>query len=101
VRPKNRLLVNGRITTDTLRGAAVALASCDLGHDCSKFGPDGVSNCEASAACPASADFPYFLQQSLGADGYAQVYARAQEVEQAARARDWNAVLANLQIDKR
>jgi hypothetical protein len=93
-------MIQPTLSTDTLRGAAVALASCDLGHDCSKTGPDGTNNCEVSTACPANADFAYFLQQSLGSDKYAQVYAHAQEVEQAARARDWNTVMAYLQIDK-
>jgi hypothetical protein len=52
--------------------------------------------CEESG-CPGP-DFPPILQQGMGQEQYAQVYARSQQVVLSARAGDWNAVLATLTI---
>ena len=93
------LLADPHYSTDSLSGVAVALAACDLGRDCSAANPDNVFyRCRLSGACPADADLAYYLQQSLGAEGYAQVYARAQEVKQLIQAGDWNAVMASLKL---
>ena len=92
------LMANLRFTDDTLRGIAVALASCELGADC--VNPWGPNNCMMSGACPPGAHFAYFMQKSLGQEAYAQMYARAQQVVQAQRAGDTQAVLAYLTIDK-
>jgi hypothetical protein len=95
------LLANPRYSSNSLNGIAVALASCDLGHDCSADNPDNAFyNCKLSGSCPANADYAYFVQQSLGPEQYAQVYAHAQEIKQSVQAQDWDAVLANLKIDK-
>jgi hypothetical protein len=91
------LMANPLLTDDTLRGMAVALASCELGHDCAN---SGHNNCMVSGACPPGADFAYFMQQSLGQERYAQLYARAQQVVQLERAGDYQGVLAYLTIDK-
>jgi len=93
------LMSDGRYFDDPLNGIALALASCDLGRDCSAANPENsFANCKVSGACPANADYAYFLQQSLGADKYAQVYARAQQIEQAARSGDWNTVSSSLKL---
>lgn len=95
------LLSDARYSSNPLNGIAVALAACDLGHDCSASNPENAfSNCKLSGACPADADYAYFLQQSLGADKYAWVYSRAQEIVQAGRAGDWDFVLSGLTFDK-
>jgi len=95
------LLADPRYSSDTLNGVAVALAACDLGRDCSANNPENsFSACRVSGACPADADFAYFLQQSLGPDDYAKVYAHAQQVKQSVQAGDWDAVMAVLTIDK-
>ena len=79
----------------------MALAACDLGRDCTAANPDMVfHDCAASGRCPPGTDLAYTLQQSMGQDQYAQLYARAQQVEFSARAGDWQAVLAYLTIDK-
>jgi hypothetical protein len=93
------LLADSRYSSDPLAGVAVALAACDLGRDCSSKNPDNsFANCRLSGACPADADFAYFMQQSLGPDSYAQAYARAQEIKDAVRNGDWDVVMSNLQI---
>jgi hypothetical protein len=95
------LLADGRYSSNPLNALAVSLAACDLGHDCSADNPENAfANCKFSGACPPDANFAYFLQQSLGAENYAKVYARAQEVKQLIEAGDWDAVLANLKVDK-
>jgi hypothetical protein len=95
------LLSDARYSNNPLNGIAVALAACDLGHDCSASNPENAfSNCKLSGACPADADYAYFLQQSLGSDKYAWVYSRALELAQAGRAGNWDSVLAALVIDK-
>lgn len=86
------------LTTDTLQGIAVQLAACDLGANCPKT--DSQSGCVMMGTCPVGADFAYYMQQSLGQEGYAQVYARAQQVVQLERAGDYQGVLAYLTIDK-
>jgi len=95
------LLADARYSSNPSNGIAVALAACDLGHDCSAGNPDNAfSNCKLSGACPADADYTYFMQQSLGPDKYAQIYSHAQEIEQSIRANDWDVVLTYLKIDK-
>jgi hypothetical protein len=96
------LLTDGRYSSNPLNGIAVALAACDLGHDCSAGNPENSwSNCKLNGACPADADYAYFIQQSLGPEKYAQTYSHAQEIEQSIRAGDWDSVLTNLAVDKR
>jgi hypothetical protein len=89
--------------SDPLQGIAMALAACQMGRDCSPNNPDdpGYDYCKATGDCSADTDYAYRMQRDLGPDLYGQVYANAQVIEQAARAHDWNAVLANLAINKR
>ena len=95
------LLADPRYSSDALNGIAVALAACELGRDCSADNPENsFHNCGVSGACPADADFVYYLQQSLGPSAYAQVYARAQQVKQSVQAGDWDAVMAVLKINE-
>jgi len=70
------------------------------GHECSAANPDNPwSNYRVNGSCPADADYAYYMQQSLGPELYAQVYSRAQEIEQAMRAGNFDSVLATLKID--
>jgi hypothetical protein len=95
------LLANARYSGNPQSGLAVALAACDLGHDCSANNPDNVfSRCKLTGACPADADYAYYLQQSLGPDAYAQVYAQAMQIKQSIQSGQLDSVLAALQIDE-
>jgi hypothetical protein len=95
------LLSDPRYSNDPSNGIAVALAACNLGQDCSASNSDSAFfNCKLSGACPADADFAYYLQQSLGPATYAQVDAHAQQIKQAIQAGDWSAVLGSLTIEK-
>jgi hypothetical protein len=63
------LLATPSYSTDSLQGMALALATCNLGRDCSAANPANASYmCKYSGACPPDADYAYFLQQSLGPD---------------------------------
>lgn len=86
---------------DTLRGVAVALASCELGRDCSANNPeDPAHECVVAGTCSPNGDYAYMLQQSLGQERYAQVNTQMRKVVQAERAGDTQAVLEYLTIDK-
>jgi hypothetical protein len=94
------LVADPRYSKDPLKATAVALAACDLGRDCSASNPENpFYNCKLSGACPPDAGYDYYLQQSLGPDKYAQVYASAQQVKEAVEAGDWDAVMTNLTLD--
>jgi hypothetical protein len=91
------MMANPYVSTDTMRGFSVALAACDLGfNDCENLNHE----CVQSGFCPPGQDFATQLQHSLGAEQYAQLYARSQQIVEAVRAQDFDAVLANLTMDQ-
>jgi hypothetical protein len=95
------MLFTGLLVRDTVPGYAVALAACDLGYDCSTANPESLEHeCAQDGRCPPGQDFPTLLQQGMGPEQYAELYARSQQVVLAVRAQDWDAVLANLTIDE-
>jgi hypothetical protein len=96
------LIANAQYSDNPQNGLAVALAACDLGHDCSANNPDNVfSRCKLTGACPADADYAYYLQQSLGPEAYAQVYAQAMQIKQSIQSGQLDPVLAALQVSSR
>jgi hypothetical protein len=93
------LLADGRYSADPLNGLAVALAACELGHDCSAKNPDNsFSNCALSGACPADADLTYYLQKSLDPDQYSKAYALSQTIQNAVQQGDWETVMGYLKV---
>jgi hypothetical protein len=55
-----------------------ALATYDFGRDCSADNSENsFYNCKLSGPCPANTDYAYFVEQSLGPDTYAKVYAES------------------------
>lgn len=94
-------MADPQFVDDPLNGLAVALAACDLGHDCSANNTENVfANCKLSGACPADADYAYYLQQSLGPEQFAQVYERSQLVKQAVESGDSDTVMKYLALTK-
>jgi hypothetical protein len=94
------LMASMHVSTDTMRGYSVALAACDLGYDCTAANPESLDHtCAQSGACPPGKSLSTELQQAMGPEQYAKLYARSQQVVEAVRAQDWNAVLANLTMD--
>ena len=92
-------LANPRLGDDPMRGMALALAACNMGRDCTPNNPDSyMHGCRAAGTCPEGDDFVYMLQRNLGQEEYAKLYARAQQIESDIRAKNYDAVLANLTI---
>lgn len=87
------LLADGRMSADPLRGIAWTILACESGYDCSAKNPSNVfSACAKSGRCPADADWPYYVQQSIGANGYSRAYALAQELKGLMASGDWAAL---------
>jgi hypothetical protein len=96
------LLSNASFSSDPMNGAALALAACDLGYDCSAQNSENVfSTCRTSGACPADANFADYLQQSLGPEKYAEAFARAQEFKEALARNDDPGIRAFTHIKSR
>lgn len=93
------MLANAKYSPQPLDGVAIALAACDLGYDCSASNPDNpFSMCARSGACPADGDFAYYMEQSLGADRYAQAYSEAQSLKDMLTRNDSAGVAAITQL---
>lgn len=76
------ILANSRYSEQPLEGVAIALAACDMGYDCSAANPNNpFSLCSKTGACPADADFAYYMQKSLGTAEYAAAFTYKQEFE--------------------
>jgi hypothetical protein len=74
--------LNGHVN-DPIDGLAVTIAACDLGYDCSTGNEAIFGACGASDNCTAGLTYADVVTQGIGADGYAKVYARAQQIEDA------------------
>jgi hypothetical protein len=77
------ILSNGH-GQDALQGFAWSIAACDLGYDCSaETNPDYFGSCVAAGTCNPGTRFQDIVVNAVGASGYANAYARAQEIETA------------------
>ncbi|MGH8142491.1 MAG: hypothetical protein ACREU2_08250 [Steroidobacteraceae bacterium] len=93
------LLINGEYAVNPVDGAALALAACGMGYDCSGSNPLlPWHNCQYSGACPANADFSYFLQTTGMASEYGQAYQEAQQIEQGLQQGDPSAAEAAVRL---
>jgi hypothetical protein len=96
-----QLLTDGRYSSDITRGLAISIAACEMGYDCTAANPaNPFSACKDTGSCPADADFAYYIQQSLGADMYAQAYARAQELKELLAQHDTSGIDRFIVIDQ-
>jgi hypothetical protein len=79
------LIISNGLYVDPFQGYAVSLAACDLGFNCSASNTDDIlfQNCVAISTCETGAAFSDVVIKAIGSDGYAQAYARAQEIESA------------------
>jgi hypothetical protein len=82
-------------------GAAVVLATCELGRDCSADNPDNglLAACVISGNCPVGTDIRLWLQSSMDAAQYSEVDARAQVIKQAFQSGDWDTVMESLRME--
>jgi len=92
-------LTNGQIAVDPRDGVALVLAGCEMGFDCSANNSMlPWHNCQYSGACPANADFKYFMQTTGLASQYGQVYQHALQIEQGLQQGDPSAALAAVRL---
>lgn len=81
------MIITNGLYVDRIEGFALSLAACDLGHDCTAANSDGTDrpfgNCVASGTCAPGTVFSDWVTKNIGAEGYAQAYARAQQIEEA------------------
>lgn len=92
------ILSNGH-GTDPLQGYALSIAACDLGYDCSAEGnPEFFGTCASAATCPSATNFQDIVTNSVGPTGYAQAYARAQQIESALARQDKSALMEFVQL---
>jgi hypothetical protein len=93
------ILGGGRASRDPLQGYAVSIAACDLGYDCSSANMDLFGYCVAPGACPPGINYSDVIKKAVGGAGYTQAYARAQELEDALRRADAEAVQKFVQMN--
>lgn len=83
-------MANSDLASDTTIGPAVALASCDMGYDCTG---DNERNdwyaCRWQPGCTETMNLAERMKMMMSADQYAQVYARYQEISPLLKSQDW------------
>jgi hypothetical protein len=98
------MIITNGLSTDHVEGFALSLAACDLGHDCTAANSSGTDipfgDCVVAGTCAPGTVFADWVTKNIGAEGYAQAYARAQQIEDALARGDSNALqqLAKLKI---
>ena len=93
-----QLLSDGHAGGDPIQGFAVSLAACDLGFDCTVNNADVSGNCIASNTCSPGSQYSDLVKRAVGNEGYAQAYARAQQLEDAIRRSDTTAIQKLIQL---
>lgn len=81
------IIITNGLNTDRIEGIALSLAACDLGHDCTAANSNGTDllfgDCVVAGTCAPGSVFSDWVTKNVGADGYAQAYARAQQIKDA------------------
>ena len=90
------MMITNGLYTDRIEGFALSLAACDLGYDCTAKDSNGndlpFGECVAMGTCSPGTMFTDWVTKNLGAEGYAQAYARAQEIKAALAQGDTSAL---------
>jgi hypothetical protein len=72
---------------DRIEGFALSLAACNLGRDCTAENSSGsdlpFGDCVVSGTCAPGSVFSDWITKQIGAEGYTQAYARAQQIQEA------------------
>jgi hypothetical protein len=92
-------LIDKRYSTDPSRGLVLTLAACEMGLDCSKGTPMASrARCEFPGECAPPIDYRELILRDVGPRDYAQLFARAQEIRDLIRRKDWDALLPYITI---
>jgi hypothetical protein len=94
-----QLLSDGHASSDPLQGFAVSIAACDLGYDCTASNAELFHGCVTQGTCPPGISYSDIVKKAVGADGYVQAYARAQQIEEAMARGDTSAVQQFVQLN--
>jgi hypothetical protein len=79
------LFAGTRYGASPVAGAALIIAGCDLGYDCSASSPalDFYLICVSARGCPSGFTYLDGVREALGESKYAAAYSRAKQFEQA------------------
>ena len=81
------MVITNGLYVDRIEGFALSLAACDLGYDCTAANSNGTDlpfgDCVMVGTCAPGSVFSEWVTKNIGADGYAQAYARAQQIRDA------------------
>ena len=80
------------------QGAALEIAACNLGYNCSASNGSLFGNCAANGTCQAGLSFLDQLEKALGPAAYARVYTQAQTFENALAQGDTSIILQFTQL---
>lgn len=93
-----QLLSDGHASSDRLQGFALSIAACNLGYDCSANNAELFRGCAAQGQCQLGINYADVIKKAVGEEGYAQAYARAQQIQDAIARDDKDAVQKFVQI---
>jgi hypothetical protein len=85
-------LSDGHASSDPIQGFAVSMAACEFGYDCTVHNSELFGECLNNGTCSAGTHYSDLIKQTVGDNGYARVYARAQQLEDAIRRGDVAAI---------
>jgi hypothetical protein len=92
------LFAHPSVVADPKHGYAWWVAACETGYDCSNDNPDWAPGCAQDGTCVAGETRLTVLQRDLGATGYAEIYANAQDIQYKLRANDWDGLQQYLPV---
>jgi hypothetical protein len=79
---------------------AIAIAGCDLGYNCSSSNSLIFGDCAAAGTCASGEEFSDWATREIGANGYANAYAKAQRLEAAISQGDTSAIAKFVELRK-
>ena len=92
-------IISNGFGRDPIQGFALSLAACDLGYDCAAASnQDYFGACVAAGNCPPGATFSDVVTRSVGVQGYADAYARAQQIKEAISRGDQDEILEYVKL---
>lgn len=86
------------VVADPKQGAAWLVAACEMGYDCSNANPSWASGCIEDGTCAAGETRLTEMQRDFGAAKYAEIYAKAQDIQYKIRAGDWDGLQQYLEV---
>jgi hypothetical protein len=95
-----RLLSDGNASSDPLQGFALSIVACNMGYDCSANNSEIFNGCAAQGQCPPGTTYADTIKKLVGEEGYAQAYARAQQIQDALARDDMDALHQFVQLKR-